>query len=157
MTRFFLSFIHSCCFFYILLCSLLLSFFLPFVCSSILPPFLRPSSLPPQVHPLTSRCKHTALGGGGVSLFVYAAHLRARHSAAGMNNMNDKYLIMYQSHYWHSKYTPDSAELKGTALPPHMEAVQYIFTTIIPHPQSIISNALGYSLLIVDSCDPNLF
>ena len=31
---------------------------------------------------------------------------------AGMNNMNDKYLIMYQLHHCHSKYTPDSAKLK---------------------------------------------
>lgn len=28
--------------------------------------------------------------------------------------------------------------------------------TIIPHPQAIISNALDYILLIVDSSDPNL-
>lgn len=30
-------------------------------------------------------------------------------------------------------------------------------TAIIPHPHAIISNALGYILLIVDSSDPNLF
>lgn len=38
---------------------------------------------------------------------------------------------------------------------PHSAAA--ILPTIIPHPHTIISNALDYILLIVDSSDPNLF
>lgn len=46
---------------------------------------------------------------------VPVAHFEApRITTAGMNNMNDKYLIMYQLHYCHSKYTPDSPKLKDT-------------------------------------------
>lgn len=33
---------------------------------------------------------------------------------------------------------------------------KHTLVTIIPHPQAIISNALDYILLIVDSSDPNL-
>lgn len=33
---------------------------------------------------------------------------------------------------------------------------EHTLVTIIPHPQAIISNALDYILLIVDSSDPNL-
>lgn len=75
-----------------------------------------------------------------------------------MNNMNDKYLIMYQLHYCHSKYTPDSPELKDTAfLTWKQYSAAAIFISIIPYPHAIILNALGYILLIVDSSDPNLF
>lgn len=73
--------------------------------------------------------------------------------------MNDKYLVTYQLHHCYSKHTPDSLRTerhRAHVEKPHSsDAV--IFLTIIPRPHAIISNALGYILLIVDSSDPNLF
>lgn len=58
---------------------------------------------------------------------------------------------MYQRHHCHSEYR--GSKLKAAVL----EATKkHTLVTIIPHPQAIISKALDYILLIVDSSDPNL-